>query len=90
MELQSMATAPKDGSSVRVQERSGYTHAFYQDGFWWWHTVNGDIDGDYACGPVPEGWYAPNVERNRPVGGFSPEGPVHGSVGRQRTEGSDV
>lgn len=61
MELQSMATAPKDGSSVRVQERSGYTHAFYQDGFWWWHTVNGDRDGDYACGPVPEGWYAPNA-----------------------------
>jgi len=27
-----------------------------------------------------------NVERNRPGGGFMPEGPVHGSVGPQRTE----
>lgn len=31
-------------------------------------------------------WVTPNVERNRPGGGFSPEGPVDGRVGRQTEE----
>lgn len=60
MQMQPMSTAAKDGTSVRVPQSNGYTHAFYQDGFWWWHTVQGTQDGDYACGPEPEGWYKPD------------------------------
>lgn len=65
MELQPIETAPMDGRSVRVPEQAGYTHAFYQDGYWWWHSIYSGEDGDYACGPAPEGWYAPNVEGDR-------------------------
>lgn len=55
--LQPIDTAPKDGTSVRIPPDCGYTHAFYQDGFWWWHTHSAGIDGDYAVGPVPSGWF---------------------------------
>lgn len=56
---QPMSTAPRDGSSVRVVPDAGYTHAFWQEGFWWWHSVYSEDDGDYAVGPEPAGWFPP-------------------------------
>ena len=55
-------TAPRDGTSFLVPPQAGYTHCFWMDGFWWWHTVHADKDGDYAVGPEPACWQAPNVE----------------------------
>ena len=51
-----IATAPRDGTSIRVPPNAGYTHAFWQDGCWWWHSVHSGEDGDYAVGPEPSGW----------------------------------
>lgn len=48
-------SAPKDGSSVRIVPCGYYTHAFYQDGFWWYHREG---EENYTAGPEPEGWYA--------------------------------
>ena len=56
MNWQPIETAPKDGQSFRVPEQAGYTHCFWQDGYWWWHTVHGSDDSDYAVGPTPPGW----------------------------------
>jgi hypothetical protein len=53
---QPIETAPRDGTSFRVPPDAGYTHAFWQDGFWWWHSVHSDRDGDYAVGPEPKAW----------------------------------
>jgi len=55
-------TAPRDGTSVRVLPYAGYTHAFWQDGFWWWHCVHGGQDGDYASGPEPRSWTPVPIE----------------------------
>lgn len=53
MEWQPIETAPKDGTVFDVPPDSGYTRAFWQDGFWWWHNV--ETDG-LAVGPEPKGW----------------------------------
>lgn len=47
------------------------------------HDLKGTLT-DLRCAFDDAASMTPNVERNRPVGGFSPEGPVHGSVGPQR------
>ncbi len=58
----SIDSAPRDGSSFLVPEDSGYTHAFWQDGYWWWHAGH-SADNDYAVGPEPKGWLpAPPAE----------------------------
>lgn len=46
-------TAPRDGTVVEVPSGCGYTSAFFQDGFWWWHDPSTD---GLAVGPVPKGW----------------------------------
>lgn len=46
-------TAPKDGTTLLVVPDSGYTQAFWQDGFWWWHNTD---DDSLAVGPEPKGW----------------------------------
>lgn len=53
MEWQPIETAPKDGSEFSVIPDSGYTQAFYQDGWWFWvNTATNSI----AAGPEPKGW----------------------------------
>ncbi len=52
---QPIENAPMDGSSLRVPEFGGYRYAFYQDGYWWWHTNT--LSSDYAVGPIPDGWF---------------------------------
>lgn len=49
-------TAPRDGTSVLVPPDSGYTQAFWQDGYWWWHTGEPDFEVGPAAGPEPTGW----------------------------------
>lgn len=53
MNWQSIDSAPRDGTSVLVIPMEHYTHAFWQDGFWWWHNLDSQ---SYAAGPEPEGW----------------------------------
>lgn len=52
MEWLPIETAPKDGASLLVPPDGGYTHAFWEDGFWWWYAS----DKGYAAGPAPKGW----------------------------------
>lgn len=53
MKWQPIDTAPKDGTEFLVPPDAGYTQAFYQDDFWWWHNVKND---SFAVGPIPKGW----------------------------------
>ena len=53
-----IATAPRNGDSFRIPPQAGYTHCFWQGGYWWWHSVHSGRDGDYAVGPEPTGWQA--------------------------------